>query len=213
VSFQPKERIINVFIHGLIRDEIDGLLDRLKQCSKFFPFPSLLPMILLELRLDISTRNSRWTFQKIQEIERATGLDPGWEFTLRDLPSSGVDITQINYPRLTHHITAISARVAHYAFVCKVHGDMPNKLDAINSELVASASTVEDSKELSESEALLRVRTAHLREYLKATLARAEHLESRLQCQRDTVSNYEKLPKPEKRVLMKVAIQLRCAAR
>jgi hypothetical protein len=187
ISYQPKERMTSIFIHGLIEEEVSDLISRLEGCSEYFAFPTIVPIFLLEYRLDIATINTQWLFRTIQKLEREAGLDPEWNNTSPMLTSTDVDIRKLNYTGLTRKLTAVSARLAHYRLVCTVHCNLPNVLIDINSRLIDSAPSWE-KLELLNSRIFLQARLLNLVEYMKGNLTLVEHLEKRTHHVRDTVS-------------------------
>lgn len=180
-------KVISAFIHGLIPDEINSLLDRLCALPQLCESHSFIPSILLDFRLNIVTQNSTLALEKVQDIERETGLDPQWNFNARETPSRDIDLLQLNYDQITLNLTALSARLSHYVFICNVHLEMPALLDKINAQTVAAASSPEHKESLKRCELQLRMRNAQSRAYLKGTQAKVEQLLIRVQAQRDTV--------------------------
>lgn len=198
VTTQPHENTICAFIHGLDTNEIETFIQRLVYDGRFSRFPSLVPTILLDMRLDVATRNTERTVLLVQEIERDTGMDPQWT------TSSSADAerlekihrikTDLEFDVKIHDLTTVTARLSYYTHICKVHLHMPGKLNEINANTVEAAPQVEKD-EFKRLEILMRSNNAHLHAYLEGTMIRTEALLPRVQAQRDTVSGYR--PGPE----------------
>lgn len=193
MSVRPSQggKTICAFIYGLIPEEIDDLLRRLQSCSQFYEFHSLVPTILLEFRVEVATRNSASAFEKIQDIERETGLNPQWNFDPREIPSGPINMLQLDYGQITLDLTALTARLSHYIFICNVHLEMPAILDKINQRVVDVVTSPTHKTALQHCELQLRIRNTHMSAYLKGTLTKIEQLLIRVQAQRDIVSDLD----------------------
>ena len=197
ITAQPHENTICAFIHGLDTNEVETIIQRLVYDGRFSRFPSLVPTILLDMRLDVATRNTERTVLLVQEIERDSGMDSQWTTSSSADDERLKNIhrikTDLDFDVKIHDLTTVTARLSYYTHICKVHLLMPEKLNEINAITVESAPQVEKD-EFKRLEILMRTNNAHLRSYLEGTMIRTEAMLPRVQAQRDTVSSYRPEP-------------------
>ena len=192
MTLSPGRDLVTAFVHGLDHEEIADLTHRLRHLPQFHAFPTFLAATLLEYRIDVATATTREAHLSIGLLEHESGMHPQW--SRGGHPGDGIEkntqaepsIDNLDFQRLTHDLTATSARLGHYAFICKVHLPMFDILDSMNAALVHQ-SAPQTKELLTRADVLLRSNNAHFREYARATLYRIEALSNRVQAQQSTI--------------------------
>jgi hypothetical protein len=188
ITYHPKTKRTLVFLHGLTIDEIKILIPKLESVKEFRAFPLVLPIILLELRLESITFHSAVMLNDIHEIEAHTGLDPRWLASNR--------ISKITEPKRSKDVdfvsamldfTAITARLGYYIFFCKASVDLPDVFREILTEFLSN-SPEKDQQSLKRLAALVICKNDRVQDGLKGMLSLFEGYLIRMQAERDTVS-------------------------
>ena len=192
LTFDPQEHTTLALITGLQKHEISNICVRLRHSQDYTALPMLLPALLLEGRVDSTTRRVVESHQEIYDVEQVTGLLTTW-----DLPSgSGRESSSPklwgtqdfqDFNRVTWQLTSVSAKLAYCTYNCQVHLPMLDELDQIDQELV-NGSPPGRQPDLQRVNACLQANNAFLRARLQATSVRATYLSQRAQAQVQTVS-------------------------
>jgi hypothetical protein len=186
VTYRPDSKETLAFVHGLTINKVEKVTQRLENLSDFHPFPTLIPMILLEFRLDIITGNSASVLNDIYEIERYTGLNPKWELNGRISKLGHERNSEIDFVGTMLDLTAIAARLGHYIFMCRVSIKLPDMFNQINADFLRRSSE-SDRDSLEKLEVLMRAKSCYMKENMKGMFVLIEEYSSRVQAQCNTV--------------------------
>ncbi|KAF2092960.1 hypothetical protein NA57DRAFT_81894 [Rhizodiscina lignyota] len=120
ITHSKERRATFVFLYGLTKPEQVQFCTYLRQAANLFPFPELVPAILMDLRAERSRFYIDECHQRIMSIEQMTKIH-GDASNRRAAAGEQPDLKSLDFDRITQELTSLSAELAYSNMSVKDH--------------------------------------------------------------------------------------------